>query len=978
MDKDKTATLAALSPTLAVLLMTFSAVWVNQPFEANRPAEPANYRIPAAQLQDVDARLWQDPFSAILAPKTEKIPATVDRGVAALSEAITEARQRSLTTLGIMTVAGNYVGAAEQRMRTRYAVITALHTAGYVPVNEDHVGAFFLAKPLSIEVPFEWFEHDPLDSEKNGGKVLLLWLNEEALRSGATTKDASPIWQNLNTLFQRLTPSTARGTVETHPSHTILIGPTSSSTLRLMLTNDVPEKLPIDEVYSPAATASRVKLNVQSDEKFSRASPHLTRMVVTDDEIARGLVQELLLRNVRPGDSVGIIYQRDTLYSRAVKLEVEQNLALHSIKTISYGFLRGLDGMVPGATKQDTVDKDKAKDTGKNAKYKIEHPAGTSQADYLRRVALALKQHDRELRATGERLKAIAVLGNDYHDKLMVWEAMRPLFPEVVFFTNGLDANMLHPYDNQWTRNLVVADGLGLTLADKWQQDAPPFRDSLQTSVFLATAYAMRPTGKPPKLAPQIYEIGRHRAVEMAGGESRADVYPAPESHVLGAATKTYGLFAVITLFILLAFLRSSFATATSTLIQTTWHSCEKAKPARRWSFLVIAFMGVGVVSWCINILRRMNTAHLTEPFSWLEGVSMWPGEIIRLLALLTAIGLLVHGWRRVKENERKLEDEYFPVPSERRKAARKRLDRIHLRKIWRSYWSLKRMLCYELHHFFQPVRKTANIDVDMIWAQHRQPNSRKRQVAALLIPSVLYCIAAVLILAAGGVPFQPARGAGVRYVDYSLLIITVITFILLLFFVVDVTRRTCGMAVRLHGETRWPKETLERFGLLLPSSLAQYQISVSEWLNVRFLAERTSAVGSLIYYPIIIILMLIAARSSLFDAWTLPYHLLAVCAVSTAYALACALLLRRNAEAARRQALERTQGDLIRLRRGKPDEERSALIAQLSMLHEQIRTLREGSFSPISEQPVVNAILTMVGGLSGLSLIEHMATAPY
>src|SRR4029434_1974400 len=103
-----------------------------------------------------------------------------------------------------------------------------------------------------------------------------------------------------------------------------------------------------------------------------------------------------------------------------------------------------------------------------------------------------MKDHERALarRHAGSfgngavRFSAIAVVGNDYYDKLLVLQALRPVFPEAIFFTTDLYAAMLHPTDNRATRNVIVGSGFGLALHPLLQGGTPPFRDSYQTAAY--------------------------------------------------------------------------------------------------------------------------------------------------------------------------------------------------------------------------------------------------------------------------------------------------------------------------------------------------------------------------------------------------------------------------------------------------------------------------------------------------------------
>ena len=82
--------------------------------------------------------------------------------------------------------------------------------------------------------------------------------------------------------------------------------------------------------------------------------------------------------------------------------------------------------------------------------------------------------------------------GSDVYDKLLILRALRPQFPNALFFTTDLDAQLLHPADFRWTRNLIVASSFGLDLNRKLPGKIPPFRGNYQTSIFLSTLLATK------------------------------------------------------------------------------------------------------------------------------------------------------------------------------------------------------------------------------------------------------------------------------------------------------------------------------------------------------------------------------------------------------------------------------------------------------------------------------------------------------
>ena len=119
-------------------------------------------------------------------------------------------------------------------------------------------------------------------------------------------------------------------------------------------------------------------------------------------------------------------------------------------------------------------------------------------------------------------IRAIGLLGSDIYDKLMILRALRPEFPDAVFFTNNYDAHFERRDDWEDAHNLVLGSPFGSTLPEQYiQQQIAPFRDNNQTSMYVATLVA---TGRMTKKdaeslieQPRIFEISRAGAYDLTG-----------------------------------------------------------------------------------------------------------------------------------------------------------------------------------------------------------------------------------------------------------------------------------------------------------------------------------------------------------------------------------------------------------------------------------------------------------------------------
>ncbi|MGH7059749.1 MAG: hypothetical protein ACREFH_05120 [Stellaceae bacterium] len=144
----------------------FYVTWQNPALVSTRPtdAEYQGHAISAGQ--DIDARLWQDPFDAV----ARNVEAAGNRSPPPGNGSLTDKAEIAEDDLAIaVTLPGApYPEIAETRRRLRYAVLAALHVAGFMPADEGHIG--YLRTDLS---PFPAAKPSPglrlsVGSEKPG------------------------------------------------------------------------------------------------------------------------------------------------------------------------------------------------------------------------------------------------------------------------------------------------------------------------------------------------------------------------------------------------------------------------------------------------------------------------------------------------------------------------------------------------------------------------------------------------------------------------------------------------------------------------------------------------------------------------------------------------------------------------------------------------------------------------------------------
>jgi len=155
---------------------------------------------------------------------------------------------------------------------------------------------------------------------------------------------------------------------------------------------------------------------------------------------------------------------------------------------------------------------------------------------------------------------------------------------------------------------------------------------------------------------------------------------------------------------------------------------------------------------------------------------------------------------------------------------------------------------------------------------------------------------------------------------------------------------------IRMFGRevTKWGREVVDRSHRRPPLS----EKELSAYNEIFFVARRTQVVAPLIWYPLIVLTLLVVARAPLFDNWTWPASLVLIYLITAAWALGSAILLRRAAEQLRETALNDLRR--FRLMRHEVDAKREAFDELIA----EIRDLKTGAFAPLTDQPFIRAVL--------------------
>jgi hypothetical protein len=1012
-----------ISGGAVVIALILGSLFVQQPaFKGSRPKVSGHGVSMSAGLEDVQARLWEDPFAAVRRHRSEN-PKNAPETIESLAEQIVEKNTEEVTVLGVMVFGGPYAKDAERRIRSRHATLSALAALDYVPDNAEHLRYIKIdlkidnatKERLTTIVPYEWFIPGSEPKHKLKREILVLWLKDDdfyptplakigELRRRLQEKPEGPKFvsysnsvvklNNLNfkkikhcninkIFFEQINLPRNLNRI---PKFTFkILGPAGSTNLRAMLDEILKsdsewEELEGVSIFSPSATAEDELLLEKYDHcNFSNVTRvfedkvkpvTFLRTIGTDRVLTDALVEELARRGADPLDPknhIALISEWDTFYGRAlprtfiksVKNKKEKNKKEKNKKEETddsihrFSYLRGIDGQLPGDLHSDasgsvsSANKNRDKDT-----KALERPVGHGQFDYLRRLATSLEHCDEEIKRKGKgRIKAIGVLGSDVYDKLLVLQALRDRFPGAVFFTTDLDASLLHPEEYKWAHNLVIASNFGLELHPELQRQKgiPPFRDNYQTSLFFSTMMALDSNQtriqegikKEKWLQPRIFEVSRSGAFDLSinqeEGENKigldgtrrflTSIHPLRPD--LGPSEKTEWAIALALLLAVVFF----------SLYRWYFGYLRAETNIRLPALYFVKFAVFGAFVLAVIIYKQGCGG---EPFALFEGISVWPTEFLRFFSGVLSLYFMYFGYRKIRDSDKMLSRFFLPKqtssPGKRSLAERR--------------------------------AGNGSVDTVSLWKTYSQKSDPKRRFTQVILLGIVYFAFCGSIIYIFGRPFVPYRGDISFWVDKIVLFVfSVLPLIMLIFWVVDATKLSVWLISRIsEKKTAWPEGPTRCFGRALNID-PRY---VNDCIDIRVIAEYSEVVGRLIYHPFLVFIVVLISRSRCFDNWDMPLGLVIVILLGMAYAVYCAVILRRSAEKARGMAVKQLWVQQVHAK-GQGDEAKH-ISEQIGLMIESIRSLRQGAFLPFFQQPLVQALALFFGSSGSFLLLEYMS----
>jgi hypothetical protein len=620
---------------------------------------------------------------------------------------------------------------------------------------------------------------------------------------------------------------------------------------------------------------------------------------------------------------------------------------------------------------------------------------GQAQFDYLSRLGDQLTELQQRLTLTDQgEIKAVGIVGSDVYDTLLILQALHPKLPDVVFFTTDLDARFLNPRERAWTRELLVASGYGLKLGSKLQGGIPAFRESEQTAQFAAALAALGNTNLTHLdwVRPRLYEIGNGVAVDwsktnlLLGGtnESQVWLHPRTPSQFKGDPVAMRKLKAIIVaaLIILLGLARfwlplrrlsfglsdylneplnfsaEDFGDGSGFRSGIEISNLRSQRLIFFWILAIVTLFALNVLGY--HIWRDTFWLPAGEPFSLTNGVSAWPGEIIRLLAASLAVcfsGELYFTMREV----------YFVLTRQfRLKIPDPKMADPKKKPLW---FKLKRQGSFYFHSW-KALAPGSQVDVSNLWENHYENGRFWCRMARIIGPFLVYVLSLFIIVhfLLGEDFFSSVRGNTCRWWDFGLTLAANCGFIVLALLTIDSAILTRHLIFSLGQQSvNYPETTRNHFRGEKPNINKNF---LDDWIGLQLIVEITEHVGKLVYYPTGILLLLLFARNGWWDNWSFPPVHILIFIFNLLLSLASVFILQRTAKDLKTNVEMRLAAEVKRLRVETAGSEIKKQATADAQLLQEMQSLRRGAFVPFWENPILTALFASSGGITILQLL--------
>jgi hypothetical protein len=323
------------------------------------------------------------------------------------------------------------------------------------------------------------------------------------------------------------------------------------------------------------------------------------------------------------------------------------------------------------------------------------------------------------------------------------------------------------------------------------------------------------------------------------------------------------------------------------------------------------------------------------EPYALLEGVSMWPSQAIRLIAVVLAGYFIIEAIRFPNEFTSWLEKHFC------------------LNEVKESQG---------LQSSSEAVQNHTVLDEWLDW-------KKSMRVRHYVWASVIVYLVEIFTLWFFGVPNVPSRGDSIFSLNLILLQGLLVPAALILLVVVsDHLITTVNFVEHCFPDdvednaAKWPSITLKKYATRF--NLEDDLNDLGEWVGMRFIIGLTGHIYRIIGYPLVTALLTVLACFSYFDNWEMPVYIKLSIGLSLVWLLFWDHRLKKTADKARENALKSLRARAIHQQ---GDEQTKTRGGQLERLIGMIENYDAVVYKSFTQRPIfLNSLLIMIALLAG------------
>lgn len=378
------------------------------------------------------------------------------------------------------------------------------------------------------------------------------------------------------------------------------------------------------------------------------------------------------------------------------------------------------------------------------------------------------------------------------------------------------------------------------------------------------------------------------------------------------------------------------------------------------------------VVICCLYVSERYRG----NPFAWFDGTTAWLSFGIYLFAALLCVYFIIKTHCDLSENAKDLATNFgLEIETER--------------KLSLFGWDPT------------PRWNEGQVDINALWQRYSCRGQFWNRFLRTFVMTILYLAANLVIFSPmimiGDLPRPPVTGQ----LEYRICLILGISAWILLFFltffVIDAILLHNGFLQQLTvpQTTFWPEATFKKHNFTHFNRIENKK-NLADYFDILLIAQRTEAVGNIIYYPLIILSLIVVTRLKYFANWTWSPIIGVALFLIFCIAFFAAWWLTREARRYRDTVLARLKQrklDALMFRQGRADEimnqitafepqERAVVLSLLPVLLaeastdallEEVQSTHQGAFSYLWEQPAIRALLLSSGGMGLATLLQYL-----